>query len=152
VNFTSDLSDTLAEVKHLERLGFTVPDVARNMSLQVNVILSRAYNNITTHNGYFTGEQINRCSGRFAVHGGQVRRRCLLLGPGRDGANDVRHRNCSSRIALGTFTVQCMIRYKRGKGRDGTGRDGTGMDGTGRDETGRDGTGRTKRAKGLPLT
>ena len=34
VNFTSDLSDTLAEVKHLERLGFKVPDVARNMSIQ----------------------------------------------------------------------------------------------------------------------
>ncbi len=36
VNFTSDLSDTLAEVDHLERLGFTVPDVARNMTIQVN--------------------------------------------------------------------------------------------------------------------
>ena len=35
VNFTSDLSATLAEVKHLEKLGFTVPDVARNMSIQV---------------------------------------------------------------------------------------------------------------------
>lgn len=34
VNFTTDLSDTLAEVKHLEHLGFTVPEVARNMSLQ----------------------------------------------------------------------------------------------------------------------
>ena len=34
VNFTTDLSDTLAEVKHLEHLGFKVPEVARNMSLQ----------------------------------------------------------------------------------------------------------------------
>ena len=36
VNFTSDLSATLAEVKFLEKLGFTVPDVARNMSIQVS--------------------------------------------------------------------------------------------------------------------
>ena len=36
VNFTSDLSATLAEVKYLEKLGFTVPDVARNMSIQVS--------------------------------------------------------------------------------------------------------------------
>ena len=34
VNFTSDLSDTLAEVKYLESQGFTVPEVARNMSIQ----------------------------------------------------------------------------------------------------------------------
>ncbi len=34
VNFTSDLSDTLAEVRHLETLGFEVPEVARNMSVQ----------------------------------------------------------------------------------------------------------------------
>ncbi len=34
VNFTSDLSDTLAEVRHLEALGFEVPEVARNMSNQ----------------------------------------------------------------------------------------------------------------------
>ncbi len=34
VNFTSDLSDTLAEVRHLEALGFEVPEVARNMSVQ----------------------------------------------------------------------------------------------------------------------
>jgi hypothetical protein len=32
VNFTSDLADTLAEVTHLESLGFEVPEVARNMS------------------------------------------------------------------------------------------------------------------------
>jgi len=32
VNFTSDLADTLAEVRHLESLGFEVPEVARNMS------------------------------------------------------------------------------------------------------------------------
>lgn len=34
VNFTADLSHTLAEVNHLERLGFNVPEVARNMSNQ----------------------------------------------------------------------------------------------------------------------
>ncbi|XP_071749938.1 dynein axonemal heavy chain 10 [Lepeophtheirus salmonis] len=34
VNFTTDLSDTLAEVKHLDSLGFSVPEVAKNMSLQ----------------------------------------------------------------------------------------------------------------------
>jgi len=32
VNFTTDLADTLAEVRHLETLGFEVPEVARNMS------------------------------------------------------------------------------------------------------------------------
>ena len=37
VNFTSDLSATLAEVKYLEKLGFAVPDVARNMSIQVSI-------------------------------------------------------------------------------------------------------------------
>ena len=34
INFTSDLSDALAEVNHLEKLGFPVPEVARNMSNQ----------------------------------------------------------------------------------------------------------------------
>jgi dynein heavy chain len=34
VNFTADLSHALAEVNHLENLGFTVPEVARNMSKQ----------------------------------------------------------------------------------------------------------------------
>ena len=35
VNFTTDLSDTLAEVKHLEHLGFTVPEVARNIAVVI---------------------------------------------------------------------------------------------------------------------
>lgn len=36
VNFTYDLSNTLSEVTILERLGYTVPEVARNMSIQEN--------------------------------------------------------------------------------------------------------------------
>ncbi len=42
VNFTSDLSDALAEVKHLETLGFGVPDVARNMSVQKTRLINLA--------------------------------------------------------------------------------------------------------------
>ena len=42
VNFTSDLSDTLAEVKYLESQGFSVPDVARNMSIQESKFLGIA--------------------------------------------------------------------------------------------------------------
>ncbi len=42
VNFTSDLADTLAEVKHLEWLGFQVPEVARNMSIQKTKLMNVA--------------------------------------------------------------------------------------------------------------
>ena len=34
VNFTSDLSDTFAEVINMEKIGFKVPEVAKNMSMQ----------------------------------------------------------------------------------------------------------------------
>lgn len=42
VNFTSDLSDTLAEVKYLESQGFAVPNLARNMSIQESKLLKLA--------------------------------------------------------------------------------------------------------------
>ncbi|CAB4055562.1 DNAH [Lepeophtheirus salmonis] len=43
VNFTTDLSDTLAEVKHLDSLGFSVPEVAKNMSLQEERLIDEIF-------------------------------------------------------------------------------------------------------------
>ena len=50
VNFTSDLSATLAEVKYLEKIGFAVPDVARNMSIQVSKISHGDVNDLFPRN------------------------------------------------------------------------------------------------------
>ena len=42
VNFTSDLSDTFAEVINMEKIGFKVPEVAKNMSMQETKLLDIA--------------------------------------------------------------------------------------------------------------
>ena len=42
VNFTSDLSDTFAEVINMEKIGFKVPEVAKNMSMQEAKLLDIA--------------------------------------------------------------------------------------------------------------
>ena len=42
VNFTSDLSDTFAEVVNMEKIGFKVPEVAKNMSMQESKLLDIA--------------------------------------------------------------------------------------------------------------
>ena len=42
VNFTSDLSDTFAEVVNMEKIGFKVPEVAKNMSMQETKLLDIA--------------------------------------------------------------------------------------------------------------
>jgi len=34
VNFASEINEIISEVKYLEQLGFTVPELARNMALQ----------------------------------------------------------------------------------------------------------------------
>ena len=39
VNFTSDLSDTFAEVINMEKIGFKVPEVAKNMSMQESQLI-----------------------------------------------------------------------------------------------------------------
>ena len=39
VNFTADLSDTFAEVINMEKIGFKVPEVAKNMSMQESKLI-----------------------------------------------------------------------------------------------------------------
>ena len=58
VNFTADLMDTLSEVTHLENLGFSVPEVARNMSNQKAQLTQLAENLETMINEYHAAVEI----------------------------------------------------------------------------------------------
>ena len=81
VNFTTDLSDTLAEVKHLDSLGFSVPEVARNMSLQEERLTGVAQDlRIMLTRYHATLDEISRAEEELLLE--NIKETQVVLGPG----------------------------------------------------------------------
>ena len=44
VDFAPDLSEIITETKYMEQLGFSIPELARNVALQVKIVMIERLN------------------------------------------------------------------------------------------------------------